>query len=1073
MTRKLEEITIVYISEKVRRDQWTVSVVRLAERKHLPAGDELFTDEPEPNSFSSELPGGAVNGIPHRFSIVGDSEPDEFKSGLSYRLYGHWDRSNKKFGPQFKYKTFTRCQPHGRQGIIRYLCECRHIGRVTAEKLWEKFGGDAVRILRESPDVAAVAIGPRFSDDAAREAAEDLERLKALEDVTIELTDLIDGRGFPKGMIREAIRMWGNRACEILRRDPFKAQAFRGIGFKKADAFYLDLGHDPAKLKRQAYCLAYEVLQQSNQAGHVWIPVQQVVQQLKATIGGTQCTPEKALTLATRGRILKLRQDDNGEWWAADARRADAEDYCCRKIVQAFYESTHGSLVTDWEARQVLTERRPDFTRCTRCHRKLTADTVAILDSMPYGPDCIQKVDFSDRAVRMPLEDWLGNKVIRELRTEWSPAGETRIVSEVRWPSLDHPAFRSLSEHQREELGKALAGPLGILGGTPGCLHGDTPIYDPVDNTTLPVSAREQLRKPFFVFALNEDRKVVIAIACPPIRFSIARMFRFEFVSGRTITVTPAHRFWNGLFFESASSVSDRWRKFDVCHLPTIAEHDLLTQLHSTLVTAEYTKWDQIKKVSAAGESHYYDFHVPTYENYYAGGFFHHNSGKTFSCARLIEAIIDCYGSESIACMAPTGKASVRSREALAAHGITEIEPKTIHRTLGVETTDGSAGWTFKHKEGFPLLQRFLIVDESSMIGSGLVRSILAARARGTGILFVGDVEQLPPVEYGAPLRDMIAAGLPYGELTEIHRNCGSIVRACKAIREGRSFEVDEQIDLQAESPKNLTLVPAAKSIAPLKVISLLKMIRDESPFDAVWDTQVLVAVNKRSPLSRDALNIAIQEELNSGGAVLPGSPFRVGDKVIQTRNGFLPRATREQRPAGGNGDDKVLVCNGEFGRVLEVHEKKIIVRFDNPERVVIVPRSAGKNGKSGGKDEGGAGGGNGSDSSTEESTTGCDLELGYAVTIWKMQGSSAPVIIAGIDEYSGATGKYGNCDRAAIYTTLSRAEKLCILVGRKEVAEQVCRRQFIGRRVTFMQDLLTEYSLQAGVQFRHAADIW
>jgi exodeoxyribonuclease V alpha subunit len=341
------------------------------------------------------------------------------------------------------------------------------------------------------------------------------------------------------------------------------------------------------------------------------------------------------------------------------------------------------------------------------------------------------------------------------------------------------------------------------------------------------------------------------------------------------------------------------------------------------------------------------------------------------------------------------------------------------------------------------------------MVGVSLMRSLLAARARGTGVLFVGDVEQLPPVEYGAPLRDFIAAGLPYGELTEIHRNAGTIVRACKAIREGRPFEVDEVADLQSQSPKNLVLIPASKTTAPLKVLAMLRTIRDESPFDAVWETMTCVAVNKKSTLSRKSLNPQIQAELNPTGEVTVGTPFRVGDKVIQLENQFL------QLDGFVSEESKVLCCNGEFAKVVEVHPKKLIVVFSEPTRRIVVPRGTKEKDESN-EDDGGE-------------DTGCKMDLGSAITVHKAQGSGCPVVIVCLDEYPGASGPYGVCDRSWLYTAISRAEKLCILVGNMATARTICGRRFVWRRKTFMVELLREMAEKVGVAFRkpETVDIW
>lgn len=802
---KLAEVCAIPIDEKFRREQFVIMSARQA-----PPVQES---------------------VPARFSLLGEAEPGELTPQLPYRFWGSWDKANS-YGESFRFNSFCALAPHNRTGVVKYLQQARNVGPATAETLWEEFRGDAVRVLREEPHRAAEVVGPRFSVEKAKEAAEDLAVMAAAENLTIRLYDLFDGRGFGKACVRQALKLWGAKAVDILTRDPFRAMALRGVGFLKADRFYLDLGKDPARLKRQAYSLSYAVLKESDAQGHVWVPWEQGVEYLKAAVAGAPVSPEKALTLARRGKILRTRQDAAGVLWAADVRRAGAEEYVCRHLVDAM-------------AREV-----------------------------------------------------------------------------IEWPRLDSPEFAELTDHQRAELRKALSGPCCLLGGRPG-------------------------------------------------------------------------------------------------------------------------------------------------------------TGKSFTLVRLVRALLAKHG-PCVSVMAPTGKAAQRVKELMQEAKLTGVNPTTIHSGLGVAACD-EGGFQFQHNEQNPLPCRFLIVEEASMLGTGLARSLLAARPRGCGLVLVGDVNQLPPVEYGAFLRDSIDAGLPYGELREIHRNAGTIVRACSAIVDGKPWQTDDRIDLQAEQPKNLVLVQTGKTYAPAKVLQLVQRMRDESPFDSVWDVQVLVAVNKRSTLSRVALNKQLQDMLNPAPA---GSktPFRVGDKVIQLRNGFINEASEDEGRWTTN-DDKHLVCNGDIGKVLLAEEKRTVVEFFNPQRIVMIPRGR-KNANGDADKESGdkepdkpdvkANGKQDAKKEEEKADTGCDLDLAYSISTHKSQGSQFPIVIYCLDEYPGATGQYGVVDRAHLYTGISRAQKACFLVGQMHVAHSVCRRSFIGRRKTFMVELIREMAAKEGVRLRiKESELW
>jgi ATP-dependent exoDNAse (exonuclease V) alpha subunit len=191
-----------------------------------------------------------------------------------------------------------------------------------------------------------------------------------------------------------------------------------------------------------------------------------------------------------------------------------------------------------------------------------------------------------------------------------------------------------------------------------------------------------------------------------------------------------------------------------------------------------------------------------------------------------------------------------------------------------------------------------------------------------------------------------------------------------------------------------------------------------------VWDVQVLCAVNEKSPLARRTLNKQLQDWLNPDGKRIEGQPFRVGDKAICLQNGLLPAEGTGQDAADGNG--KIYVANGELARVEAIQPRYTVARLSAPARLVRIPRGEGR----------------------DETDTGCSWDLGYAISGHKSQGSEWPIVIVMLDSYPGATRV---CDRHWIYTAISRASQLCVLIGKPETAMAMCRRSQIWDRKTFL----------------------
>jgi exodeoxyribonuclease V alpha subunit len=194
-------------------------------------------------------------------------------------------------------------------------------------------------------------------------------------------------------------------------------------------------------------------------------------------------------------------------------------------------------------------------------------------------------------------------------------------------------------------------------------------------------------------------------------------------------------------------------------------------------------------------------------------------TGKSHIVGYMLKAIVREFGRDAVQLCAPTGKAAVRMTQAVRAASV-DLTASTIHSVLiqcgaiqldsdndELDAGDGF-GYGAEDKPG-RLECRFLIVDESSMIDTNLMAVLLSAMPTEGHVLFVGDTHQLPPVGHGSPLRDLVTAGVPHGELTHVRRNAGQIVHACLRIKNGEEFESTDRIDLDANPPRNLRHITA------------------------------------------------------------------------------------------------------------------------------------------------------------------------------------------------------------------------------------------------------------------------
>jgi exodeoxyribonuclease V alpha subunit len=276
-------------------------------------------------------------------------------------------------------------------------------------------------------------------------------------------------------------------------------------------------------------------------------------------------------------------------------------------------------------------------------------------------------------------------------------------------------------------------------------------------------------------------------------------------------------------------------------------------------------------------------------------------TGKTHTAAAVIRRLAQEGKLPLIAVAAPTGKAAVRITQKLEEAKL-PLQATTIHKLLGVRA-GGDGGWKFAFDEDTPLPFKYIVVDETSMLDTDLAAALLRACAPGTHLLLVGDVHQLPPVGHGAPLRDLLDAGVPAARLTEIRRNSGLIVESCAKIKDGEHFEPVRRLS-DWNDQKNLVHLPARGVEAMLETLaSVYDWLGSERRWDLVDDVQVLSARNA----TRKRLNKDLQLRLNKDGEG-NHKVFKVGDKIINLKNGFFSSMT----PGGL----REYVANGDIGRV-------------------------------------------------------------------------------------------------------------------------------------------------------------
>ena len=397
--------------------------------------------------------------------------------------------------------------------------------------------------------------------------------------------------------------------------------------------------------------------------------------------------------------------------------------------------------------------------------------------------------------------------------------------------------------------------------------------------------------------------------------------------------------------------------------------------------------------------------------------------GKTTT----INAIIQMFEADGleVSLAAPTGRAAKRMNEA------TGHEAKTIHRLLEIsggaseETGRDEIDAKFGRNEQNPLETDVIIVDEMSMVDTFLVHALLKAITIGTRVVFVGDINQLASVGPGNVLRDIIESEqFSVVRLTKVFRQAGEsgIVTNAHKINKG------EQVTLDNSMGDFLYIERENAQMALNATIGLMMSKLPQYVEAKPMDIQVLTPM-RGGILGVNSLNEQLQKYINPQDEnkrerEIAGIIFREGDKVMQIKNNY--QLEWEQRSEGGRiYDSGTGIFNGDMGIITTINNttNTMEVVFDDDRYVIYDSKQA------------------------EE------LELAYAITIHKSQGSEYPAVIMPL-----VSGVSMLMTRNLLYTGVTRAKKCVCIVGRKETFSAMIANEDQHRRYSGLKWQLVNY---------------
>ena len=376
-------------------------------------------------------------------------------------------------------------------------------------------------------------------------------------------------------------------------------------------------------------------------------------------------------------------------------------------------------------------------------------------------------------------------------------------------------------------------------------------------------------------------------------------------------------------------------------------------------------------------------------------------TGKTTTLRGII-TLLESMG-ETVAIAAPTGRAAKRIAE------LTGREAKTLHRLLEVKwNADDTA--SFERNEKNPLDADAVVVDEMSMVDTLLFESLLRAVKTGCRLILVGDTDQLPAVGAGCVLQDLIESGtVPVVRLTQVFRQAleSRIILNAHRVVSGQPMVFDNTGDC--------FFLPRSSTRDVMQTVLDLCHHRLPAAYGyTVFSGIQVLCPGRRGELGTTELDKRLQALLNAPDdrrreLQVEGMVLREGDKVMHTRNNYDIPWERDDGECGTG------VFNGDIGILEQVRPREGTLRVRYDDRVALYTKQDAQ-----------------------------DLELAYAITVHKSQGSEFDAVVLPL-----LRGTPKLCYRNLLYTAITRAKKLLILVGSRETIDQMIQNDRRTRRYT------------------------